>query len=144
MEKLRFWYPLAFFLLVLSGGIQCKKIKEDIARKFIIDAMTNGRWLVQVFKENDEDITEDFSDYEFQFERDGTVLAIKRSGQGQVTGNWEGDANELTIYSNFSGAGEPLLRLNDTWKITNNTMKLVEAEPFNSVRVAYLKLVKKE
>ncbi len=135
---------LFIFLVIVGAGVGCKKAQEDFARKFITNAMTNGRWLVEDFKDNNEDITERFNDYEFQFEKSGKVQAIKKSTQVIVIGDWEGNTSDLTIYSNFSGSGEPLLSLNDTWKIINNTMKLVEAEPFNSGRKAYLKLVKKE
>ncbi len=144
MKRSRIGYGLLFLLAFSLGGIQCKKIKEDIARKFIIDAMTNGLWIVQVFKDNNEDITASFRDYEFQFRENGKVYAIKAATAEQVTGTWEGNVNDLTIFSNFPGAGEPLLRLNDTWKIVNNTTKLVEAQPFSTGRSAYLKLVKKE
>ena len=144
MKRSRIGYGLLFLLAFSLGGIQCKKIKEDIARRFIIDAMTSGLWIVQVFKDNNEDITANFRDYEFQFRDNGKVYAIKTATAEQVTGTWEGNVNDLTIFSNFPGAGEPLLRLNDTWKIINNTMKLVEAQPFSTSRSAYLKLVKKE
>ncbi|MCO5241795.1 MAG: hypothetical protein M9904_17250 [Chitinophagaceae bacterium] len=133
-----------FFLLIFSlSGFQCKKIKEDIGRKFIINAMTSGLWIVQTFSNENVDITAEFSSYEFQFKKDGKVIAIKAATSEQFTGSWEGNVDNLTIYSNFPGAGEPLLKLNDTWKITNNTMELVEAKPFNMGRTAYLKLVKK-
>lgn len=144
MKRLQVYFPLMIFLMVMSGGIGCKKVQDDFARKFIVNAMTDGRWLVAVFEDNNEDITESFSDYEFQFEKNGKVQAIKKSTQGVVMGDWEGNASDLTIYSDFSGVGEPLINLNDTWKIINNTMKLVEAKPFNSGRKAYLKLIKKE
>ena len=144
MKRSPIGYGLLFLLAFLLGGIQCKKVKEDIARRFIIDAMTSGLWIVQVFKDNNEDITANFRDYEFQFRDNGKVYAVKTATAEQVTGAWEGNVNNLTIFSNFPGAGEPLLRLNDTWKIINNTMKLVEAQPFSTSRSAYLKLVKKE
>lgn len=142
MKRCRIGYGLLVLAFFLSG-IQCKKVKEDIARKFIIDAMTNGLWIVQVFTDDNVDISTDFRDYEFQFKENGEVYAIKTTTAEQVTGTWEGNVNDLTIFSNFPGVGEPLLRLNDTWKIINNTTKLVEAQPFSTGRSAYLKLVKK-
>jgi hypothetical protein len=131
----------SLLLTLLTGGIACKKVKEDLARRFIISAMTDGRWLVDKFTEDTEDITASFNGYEFQFEEDGKVYAIL--GASQEEGTWVGDVNALTIFSNFPGATAPLSGLNDTWKVTNNTTKLVEAEPVNSARKAYLKLVKK-
>ena len=143
MRKFRVCYGLLFLLVFSLGGLQCKKVKEDLGKKFIINAMTSGLWIVQTFTDDNIDITADFTGYEFQFKEDGKVFAIKTATAEQVQGAWEGNVNDLTIFSNFPGAGDPLLKLNDTWKIINNTTKLVEAKPFNSARTAYLKLVKK-
>lgn len=143
MKKLRVYYGLLLLFVFSLGGLQCKKVKEDLGKRFIINAMTSGLWIVQVFTDENVDITTDFGDYEFQFKEDGKVFAIKTATTQQVEGTWEGNVDDLTIFSNFPGAGEPLLRLNDTWKITNNTTRLVEAKPFNTSRTAYLKLVKK-
>ena len=143
MKKFSVCYGLLMLLVFSLSAVQCKKVKEDLGKKFIISAMTSGLWTVQTFTDENADITENFAGYEFQFKEDGKVYAIKTGTLEQVTGAWEGNVDDLTIFSNFPGAGEPLQRLNDTWKITNNTTKLVEASPFNSGRVAYLKLVKK-
>ena len=143
MKKFSVCYGLLMLLVFSLSAVQCKKVKEDLGKKFIISAMTSGLWTVQTFTDENADITENFADYEFQFKEDGKVYAIKTGTLEQVTGAWEGNVDDLTIFSNFPGAGEPLQRLNDTWKITNNTTKLVEAKPFNSNRTAYLKLVKK-
>ena len=110
--------------------------------KFIIAAMTDGRWIVDKFTDNNEDIAASFAGYEFQFTEDGKVYGYYNGTQVKA-GTWVGDVNNLTIYSNFPSATEPLIRLNDTWKVTNNTTKLVEAAPFDATRTAYLKLVKK-
>lgn len=144
MKRLRVYSVLLLLFVFSAGALQCKKVKEDLGKKFIIDAMTSGLWIVHTFTDENVDITADFTGYEFQFKDDGKVFAIKTATSEQTTGTWEGNVNDLTIFSNFSGAGDPLQRLNDTWKITNNTTKLVEAQPFNSGRLAYLKLVKKQ
>ena len=141
VKQFRALLACSLLLTLLIGGIACKKVKEDLARRFILSAMTDGRWLVDKFTEDTEDITASFSGYEFQFKADGKVYVIL--GAGQEEGTWVGDVNALTIFSNFPGAIAPLSSLNDTWKITNNTTKLVEAIPVNSTRKAYLKLVKK-
>ena len=141
VKQFRALLACSLLLTLLIGGIACKKVKEHLARRLILSAMTDGRWLVDKFTEDTEDITASFSGYEFQFKADGKVYAIL--GAGQEEGTWVGDVNALTIFSNFPGAIAPLSSLNDTWKITNNTTKLVEAIPVNSTRKAYLKLVKK-
>jgi hypothetical protein len=142
MKKFGSAYILLLPLFFLFTTVHCKKIKEDLGMKFIIAAMTDGRWIVDKFTDNNEDIAALFAGYEFQFTGDGKVYGYYNGTQVKE-GTWVGDVNDLTIYSNFPSAAEPLIRLNDTWKVTNNTTKLVEATPFNSTRTAYLKLVKK-
>jgi hypothetical protein len=137
-------YSAKFVLLLLIISISiahCAKKKEEIKKDLVIQLMTSGRWLVQNFSENSTDVSNEFINYEFQFFENGTVQAI--NGSVTTTGTWVGDANALTIYSNFVIGSNTILRLNETWKITNNTLSLVEAIPANPGRTAYLKLVKK-
>jgi hypothetical protein len=139
----RFFSP-QFFLILLSlaiGLAHCSKTKEKLAQDFVIKAMTSGRWVVQIFKENSTDVTSEFTGYEFQFYENGTVQGIK--GSSVTNGTWIGNASAMTIYSNFPDASDTVKRLNDTWKIKNNTLTMVEAYPTNTSRVAYLKLIKK-
>ena len=139
----RFFSP-QFFLLLMSlaiGLAHCSKTKEKLAKDFVIKAMTSGRWVVQVFKEDGNDVTSEFAGYEFQFYKDGKVEGI--NGTNISNGTWIGNASEETIYSNFPIANDTIKRLNDTWKVKNNTLTMVEANPTNTSRVAYLKLVKK-
>ena len=136
--------PFIYMLLVVlaTGSISCKKVQEDIGQQFIIKIMTNGRWVVEKFTENDtDDITAMFQGYEFEFKEDGKVYGYYETSQKQ--GTWSGNTTDLTITSSFAGADDPLKKLNDVWKLSNNTSKSVEARPFNSNRVAFLKLVKK-
>lgn len=128
---------LTMTLLQLS----CQKIKEDLGKRFLMDAMTNGRWLVDVYAREDEDETAAFEGYEFQFTEDNKVYAITASGQ--VKGSWSADLNERTIESNFPVITMPLIRLNEKFKVINNTPKLVEAVPVDGSQNVYLKLVKK-
>jgi len=137
-------YSAKFVLILLIISISiahCAKKKEEIQKDLVIGVITNGRWLVQYFSENTTDVSNEFTNYEFQFLENGSVQAI--NGSVITTGNWVGDANALTIYANFPSGSNTILRLNETWKITNNTLKLVEAIPANPGRTAYLKLVKK-
>lgn len=121
----------------------CKKVKEEVGKQFIIGIMTDGRWVVENFTENGtDDVTGMFEGYEFQFTSDGKVYGYHAADK--QTGTWSGNTSDLTITSSFSGADDPLKKLNDTWKISNNTKTSLEAKPFNSSRVAFLKLAKKK
>jgi hypothetical protein len=129
-----------FTLMVIAISVaHCSK--EDVQQNLILQAMTNGQWQVQSFQENTVDVSSEFVPYLFQFYENGQVQAI--SGTTTVAGVWTADPNARTITSSFPTGNNTLKRLNDTWKIFNNTFSLVEANPSNTGRNAYLKLVKK-
>jgi len=139
MKKL-FSPPTMLVVLIIAISVaHCSK--KEAQKNIIIEAMTNGRWVVQQFTESTLDVSSEFSTYEFQFYENGTVQSIK--GSVITNGTWTADAGARTISSVFPTGNDTLVRLNDTWKIFNNTFTLVEANPTNTTRTAYLKLVKK-
>jgi hypothetical protein len=109
------------FLFITTGCI--KKKQEDI----VIDAMVNGQWKVTNFNKGGTDKTPDFATYKFQFKTNFTVDAIN-NGSLEKTGSWNADAGAQTITSSFSNAVSPLVLLNGTWKITNNSWTWVVAQ----------------
>ena len=115
---------LYFFLLVLIifGGCVKKKQEEKV-----LDAMTNGQWKVTIFTKGSTDLTANFDPYKFQFKSNNTVDAIN-NGTVEKTGSWDEDMAARTITSNFTNTGNPLLLLNGTWKIINNSWTWVEAQ----------------
>ena len=115
--------------------------KEKIQTNLLVDAFTKGRWIVVIFTEGSADLTSQFSPYEFQFFENRTVQAIK--GSAVITGTWEANIDTRTITADFPGTDPALDLLSDNWKIFNNTMTLVEANPVNTGRTAYLKLNRK-
>jgi len=125
------------FALMLCFGCSKSTIESNI----IIDAMTSGRWVVDQFKENNLDCTTQFAAYEFQFEKAGTITAYKTNTP--TSGIWIADIPLRTIFAKFPITNDTLKKLNDTWKVYNNTLTLVEANPTDVSRSAYLKLVKK-
>ena len=110
-------------LACLTG---CKKVIEKKAETAIMNAMTDGQWVITTFTSNGTNITTDFSAYRFQYFTNYTVNAIK-SGTVENTGNWEGDVNTMSIFANFPNATNPLLLLNGTWHVTDNSWTYVKA-----------------
>jgi len=110
-------------LICLAG---CKKTIEKKAENAIMKAMTDGQWVITSFISDGSNITTDFSTYRFQYFSNYTVNAIK-SGTVEATGNWDGDASAMNIIANFPNAIDPLLLLNGTWHITDNSWTYVEA-----------------
>lgn len=114
-------------LFIATGSLlSCKKAIEQKKEDIVVDAITNGIWVVEQYIENSVNISNDFLDYDFQFFKDGTV---KGSKSGNISnGTWTGSASNYTITSNFPGASDPVLKLNGSWKITDSYWDYVEAE----------------
>jgi len=114
----KFYVVIVLFLL--AGCV--KKKQEDI----VINAMVQGQWMVTKFIKATNDVTPDFANYKFQFKTNFTVNAIN-NGIVEKTGSWNADATTQTISSNFANAINPIVLLNGTWHITNNSWTWVEA-----------------
>ena len=127
---------LGFFFL--TG---CKKIVEKQAENAIVKAMTDGQWIITSFTSDSTDITSDFTSYKFQYFDNYTVDAIK-NGTVEKTGTWQGDANAMNISANFPGASNPILLLNGTWHITDNSWTYVKATMTVNSEVRTLRLDK--
>ena len=119
----------------------CDKLIEKAAEDAIVDAMVNGQWVVTKYTRAGADITTDFNGYRFQFHRNETIDAIKNAIV-EKTGTWEGDGNAKTMKAQFSNVIEPLVLLNGTWQITNNSWTFVEASQTVSGEVRTLRLDK--
>jgi hypothetical protein len=128
-----------FTLLILFSG--CKKAVENIAEDLVIKAMTDGQWVITSFTQNGMDITSSFSGYKFQYYSNRTVDAIK-NGVTERTGNWDGNATNMTTWANFPGAPNPISLINGTWNITRNSWTYVEASQTNGTEVKTLRLDK--
>ena len=127
--------------LLILPFFSCKKKKEEIAQDLIIQAMTNGQWVITKFTLNGTNITVDFSEYKFQYYSNKTVDAIK-NGSTEKTGNWDGNATAMTTWANFSNVTYPLDLINGTWNITNNGWTYVEAGQTIGTDVKTLRLDK--
>jgi len=132
---------LIIFSLAISLLSGCKKTKEAIAQDLVVQAMTSGQWIITKFTQNGTDITTNFSGYKFQYFENKTVDAIK-NGVKERTGNWDGNASNMTTWADFPGAPSPISLINGTWNITNTSWTYVEATQSNGVETKTLRLDK--
>jgi len=129
-------------LLLVSSLTGCKKIKENIQEKKVLDFITTGQWKVASLIKGGADYSADFSSYQFQFKSNNTVDAIK-SGVVQKSGSWEGDAINYTIKSSFPADAQlPLPYLNGTWQITDGGTDFVVASKTENGVISSLRLEK--
>lgn len=111
-------------IVVLAGG--CKKTVEKIQQDLVLQAMTDGYWAITDFRQDATDITSEFAGYTFKYYNNKTVDAIK-NGTVEITGTWDGDADNMTTSANFANAPWPLYMINGTWHIDNNSWTYVLA-----------------
>ena len=113
-------------IIILTSSLSCKKLIEDKQRDAIMDAMTNGVWLVEQYFEHDVNITSEFLNYEFQFYENGTVKGNR--GTEVANGTWVADTDKYSITSDFPAATNPVAKLNFTWFIKDTEWDYVKAE----------------
>ncbi|QEC42244.1 hypothetical protein [Pseudobacter ginsenosidimutans] len=118
---------LLILLPLLAATTGCKKMIEKKIEAELMNAITSGAWYVEHYRENATDITASFNDYEFRFQRDGTVQGL-RNGHEPDKGTWQGNLENASISALFPTATDPLKKVNGHWKITDSYMDYVEAE----------------
>ena len=133
--------------LVLSGffallfTLSCKKAIEKKAQNEIMDAITNGEWIVEQYIESGNNISSQFLNYSFKFNSNGTVTGTINSTS--ANGTWAGNATDYTITAEFPSAGDPLKKLNGLWKMKDSYWDYVKAEMTTSSGMNVLTLRKK-
>lgn len=108
----------------------------------VVSAMIDGQWVVTSFVHNGNDITTDFSTYKFQYFKNKTVDAIN-NGTVEKKGTWDGDVNTMTTWANFTNAVNPLILLNGTWHILDNSRTYVVASQTSGSETKNMRLEKK-
>ena len=113
---------LALLMIVAS----CKKEDNSSSTSSINSTIQQGKWKVTSFIDSGNDETNHYSNYEFQFNSDGTVTAIKTGST--VNGTWSNgnDDSQLKLYLTFSTT--PFDELNDDWHITSQSDSQIKLE----------------
>lgn len=116
-------FVLSFILVLSLFG--CKKTIENIQKNIVIDAMTTGQWKVVIYKEGSVERTAEFLNYAFQFYEANSVEAYY-NGTLEKTGSWSANTEAKTITAYFTTTNTPLVLLNGTWKVVDNSWTFVE------------------
>lgn len=118
--KLRSLLSVCMISLVLIGSLSCKKAVEEQYNDIIKKLMTDGSWVITKFTENGTYITSSFNGWVYKFNDNNTITATQ--GATIQSGTWQSDVSTQTITAQFANAvGDPLVKLNGTWKIANST-----------------------
>ncbi|MHA4843467.1 hypothetical protein ACX0G7_04830 [Flavitalea antarctica] len=113
-------------LLICLCTISCKKAIEQKQEQIVMDAITSGLWIVDLYSEDGVVMTADYAGYEFKFNDNETLNALKSGST--VSGTWKPDITQYTITTNFPGATVPLAKLSSTWKLTDSDWDYVKSE----------------
>ena len=131
------------FVLLVGCKKAIKRTQEQIAETLIVKAITDGRWLVSVYKEGANDYKPEFEGYEFQFKTDRKVDAVKNSSV-EATGTWNEDRVNIAIIADYpTTASTTLQRLDGTWKLKDSNWTWVKAEQTINGKLVTLELTKK-
>jgi hypothetical protein len=135
-------YLLSISLVPVLTIFSCKKYVQQQEQNAALSIMTSGYWYVSGYKQNGSDITASFSGYLFKFDANNTVTGSL--GNSSTTGQWSDDITARTITADFPGAGQPLVNLNATWRITDSYSDSVSARYIDTVNkiTDYLQLKK--
>lgn len=139
MNKLK---PLIFLgFLALLFSVSCKKAIEKKVQDQVMDAITNGEWIVEQYFEGDQNLSGQFLNYSFRFNSNGTLTGTV--GSESTEGTWVPNTDDYTILSDFPAAVDPLKKLNGLWKIKDSYWDYVKAEMTTPNGTKILKLRKK-
>jgi len=127
---------VALLCLTLAG---CRKAVTELQTKTLMEIITSGQWFIDQFTEGTTTYTQDYRGYDFKFNDNGTVNAYLASAV--TVGTFSVDALNKRISSRFPAGSAPLLmRLNETWTVTNASLSLVEAKPSDPARTSFLRI----
>jgi hypothetical protein len=115
---MRKMFTILLAALAITGFANCKKAVQQAQEQVVVNAITDGVWIITNFTEAGTDITASFAGWEFIFYANGTSLGTK-TGAANVTGTWTGDSGTFSFTTKFtSAAPEPLPKAEGTWTVT--------------------------
>jgi hypothetical protein len=133
------------FVAVLMLSIifsSCEKAEQFLQKAVLSQIITNDRWVVEIFEVSGTDVTGEYTPYEFEFNKNGTVTAFKSTET--IQGDWKEDLNAMSIETHFANPSQTLQRFNTTWYIGKSAPTYVEARAVTVNGNFNLKLIKKQ
>ena len=132
----------ASFLLILAAFTftHCTKEQVEDNSSTTKEIITQGKWTVDYFFA-DQDITAQYSNYQFVFLGNGTVMA--KGNQHELSGTWSmiRDVNyNDVIRINIDTQDPSMAELNDQWSVTNKSLATVVMQDGTSSQLRFKKL----
>lgn len=109
--------------------ISCKKDDNSSPdpSPLVNTTIQQGKWKITLFNDSGNDETNHFTNYNFQFNSDGTINAA--SSGNTVNGTWSGgnDDSQQKLILNF-GTTVHFEELNDDWHILQQNSSIIKLE----------------
>lgn len=109
---------IAVLGLLVFSACEKNRVVRQVDRDIV-----EGSWKVSLFKEDGVDETSDYSDYVFEFDKSGTVSAVRTGST--VSGTWETQKDDDHVDFSLNMA-MPLEDLTDVWEVTGNSESTLE------------------
>lgn len=110
------WALSLSLFLILS----CSKDDDIITPENMEQTISKGKWEVTYYWDEDENKTEEFTGFIYEFHDGGKATITNLSKK--IDGNWStgNDEQSIRFYINF-GATDPYGELNDNWEVSERT-----------------------
>ena len=118
---------LLFTLTILVFGLSsCTKDKNSTDPS-TSDIVGQGTWKVTLFNDSGDDETQNFAGYNFTFNSNGTIAAVKNASTVNGTWNTGSDDSQNKLILDF-GTTVQFSELNEDWVILEQTALKIRLE----------------
>ncbi len=118
---------LLFTLTILVFGLSsCTKDKNSTDPS-TSDIVGQGTWKVTLFNDSGDDETQNFAGYNFTFNSNGTIAAVKNASTVNGTWNTGSDDSQNKLILDF-GTTVQFSELNEDWVILEQTASKIRLE----------------
>ncbi len=134
--KTQFSWLLALMLVFIS----CSKDDDDDAIRNPTPVLTSGTWRVTEFIVSGSNETADFTGYNFTFNLNGTVTAVKAAINRD--GSWSFGTVSARLYIDFGPPIDAIGELTDDWQlvsVADTQVKLVDDNSGNNASLVFTK-----
>ncbi len=104
--------------------------EDDVRIEAFSEIITEETWEVLKFKDNQSNETRNYTDFEFDFKNNGTVIIENEETDETIEGTWSATLNaDSKLEANFDfGTEVPLNKLNGNWSVKKATEEQIKLE----------------
>jgi hypothetical protein len=116
----------------------CTRIEDYTVMQDTGPVMTHGAWKVNLFRDAENDHTQDYSGYTITFKNSGEISATRNGNE--ILGNWTEEKDSKRIIINLGTTDPQLSKLNEYWRIASISDAELEIESSDKMKSGKLKI----